>query len=120
MALRQEDVLPASGALILRFPTEVVRIRARDRIEVRRRRFALAAVGLSVVIAILVGSGPSGIAPAATSRAPETVVVRPGDTLWEIAERYSPREIDPRAYLDVLVRANGSPTVVPGQKIRLP
>jgi Tfp pilus assembly protein FimV len=106
--------------VVYRFPTEVVRRRARARIEIRRRRFALASVGLSVVIATLVGSGPGGIAPAATPQAPTAVLVRPGDTLWEIAERYAPKEIDPRAYLDVLVRANGSPTVIPGQKIRLP
>jgi LysM domain len=120
VALRQEDVLPASGALILRFPTEAVRRRARARIEVRRRRLALAAVGLTVVIATLVGSGPSGIAPADPGRTPKAVVVGPGDTLWEIAVTHAPSEIDPRAYLDVLVRANGSPTVLPGQKIRLP
>jgi hypothetical protein len=81
---------------------------------------ALAAVGITVVVATLMGSGPRGIAPAGPDRAPKVVTVGAGDTLWEVAVRYAPKEIDPRAYLDVLVRANGSATVLPGQRIRLP
>ena len=120
MALRSEDVLPASEALVLRFPIEIVRRRAQDQVEIRRRRLALAAVGLAVVVATIIGTGPSGVAPADAGRSPKSVTVRTGETLWEIAVRYAPSQIDPRAYLDVLVRANGSATVVPGQKISLP
>lgn len=50
-----------------------------------------------------------------------TYVVRPGDTLWSIAERLVPGE-DPRPLVDALARANAvSPgTLVPGQVLVVP
>jgi LysM repeat protein len=50
----------------------------------------------------------------------DRVVVAPGDTLWGIAaEHYGG---DPRARVDQIMRANhlASPTLVPGQTLRVP
>jgi Tfp pilus assembly protein FimV len=63
------------------------------------------------------GAGPS--APA--SVAAHTYVVRPGDTLWSIAERLRPGE-DPRPLVDAIERANGisAGELVPGQSLEIP
>ena len=51
----------------------------------------------------------------------DTVVVRPGDTLWSIAETHYPAQ-DPRLKLEEIERVNrlGSPVVQPGQRLRIP
>jgi LysM domain len=58
-------------------------------------------------------SGPAG--------APATTVVRPGDTLWSIAQRYAPAR-DPFETIDEIRRLNGITdyTVQPGQRLALP
>lgn len=50
-----------------------------------------------------------------------TYVVRPGDTLWSIAERLRPGA-DPRPIVDAIERANGvsAGELVPGQALRIP
>lgn len=50
-----------------------------------------------------------------------TYVVRPGDTLWSIAEQLAPGE-DPRPLVDALARANAVPpgALVPGQVLVVP
>jgi hypothetical protein len=50
----------------------------------------------------------------------ERVVVGPGDTLWGIAAAHYGG--DPRARVDQIIRANhlASPTLVPGQSLRIP
>ncbi|MFG2003247.1 LysM peptidoglycan-binding domain-containing protein [Spirillospora sp. NPDC048911] len=50
-----------------------------------------------------------------------TVVVEPGDTLWDIASRHTP-ESDPRRTVDRIIDLNGlpGPVVQPGQHLRLP
>lgn len=58
--------------------------------------------------------GPSGPA--------ETVVVEPGDTLWDIATDADPGA-DPRRVVQRIIDLNGlggNPTVQPGQELRLP
>jgi Tfp pilus assembly protein FimV len=59
---------------------------------------------------------------ASSPSAPKRVVVRPGQTLWAIAERYAPASVDPRAYVDALVEINDldHAGVQPGDRIRLP
>ena len=75
-------------------------------------RVVLLAMGLLVLSAQLAyGSSPARF---------DRVVVAPGDTLWGIAaEHYGG---DPRARVDQIIRVNhlASPTLVPGQTLRIP
>jgi hypothetical protein len=62
-----------------------------------------------------------GRAPAARGGGPRSVVMAPGQTVWELAERHAPDGADPRAYVDAVLEMNhlaGPPE--PGQRIRLP
>ena len=100
---------------------------ARDpqRIRVYRRRRAIALVfGALLVVAIVAlafaggratadGSAPGEIRPAAI------YVVRPGDTLWDIAGALAP-DRDPRAVVAALERSAGGSSLYPGQRIVLP
>ena len=81
----------------------------------RRRglgRVLILVAGLLIVSAQLAyGSSPARY---------DRVVVAPGDTLWGIAaEHYGG---DPRARVDQIMRVNhlASPTLVPGQTLRVP
>jgi hypothetical protein len=48
-------------------------------------------------------------------------VLRPGETLWDVAERFAPPGIDRRAYVDAVVELNGvEGSVAAGQRVRLP
>ncbi len=73
-------------------------------------RVLLLALGLALVSAPF-GSASSGI---------ETVVVRPGDTIWAIALAHYPG--DPRSRVDEILRLNhlASPLLRPGQSLRIP
>jgi nucleoid-associated protein YgaU len=90
------------------------------RTHVRRRRAALSAASLVLVMVLL---GPVGHAfqAEAAPRHPRTVVVRPGDTLWSIARRSEPAS-DPRAVVDAIAGANGvqARELVPGQRLLVP
>ena len=130
MALRQEDLEfqggPEVGALVYRFPTEraeAARIRAgirRRRAARRRHRAGLAAVALAVVGLTIFGGGQEATAPAA-QKTKRVAIVSPGDTLWDIAERHAPEGMDPRVYVDFLIRANDVGAVLqPGMRLRLP
>jgi hypothetical protein len=90
----------------------------------RRRRAVAVAFVLLVLAAILAltfvggratadGSAPGEIRPAAV------YVVRPGDTLWDLAVVLAP-DRDPRVVVAALERAAGGATVHPGQRIVLP
>jgi LysM domain len=93
-------------------------------LEVRRRRTLLAVMGILVVaLALPLGgigghSHAAGSAPAGTSGR-LTYTVRPGDTLWSIAERLDPAA-DPRPLVARLTAQDGSDQVVPGQRIVVP
>jgi len=55
------------------------------------------------------------------TQAVKTYVVRPGDTLWRIAQRLAGRAADPRPFVDAIAALNHSTgVVVPGQSLRLP
>ena len=51
---------------------------------------------------------------------PVVYVVQPGDTLWAIAERFTPEGIDVRHTVDRLSDAAGGALLQPGQRIVLP
>lgn len=122
MAVRRED-LEAPGAIVYRFPTQRVRARVarQRRAAVARRRLALGMTALLVVIVGLLATGPAEVAPASEPSAPPAVVVQPGDTLWQLAERYGPEDVDPRAYVAALADINDlHGALVAGTRIRLP
>lgn len=95
---------------------------------------AVIVVMLAVIVGGVVAVGRGALAswapapPAASatasvsssaSSAGDTVVVRPGDTLWSIAGRLQPTG-DVRPLVDRLVASHGSPVVVPGDRVPVP
>ena len=117
-AVRQEELYPTPG-VVLRFPTGAVRARARRQFILRR--LGLVAMSVLVLAIFLVATGPGGSAVASRKGSPEAVVVAPGLTLWEIAERYAQPGVDRRAYVDALVRINGiEGAVQAGEHLELP
>ena len=129
MALRQEDFeIAASGtAQVYRFPVEraeVAQIRrgiASRRAARRRHRTGLAAVAVAVLALTLMGGGREAIAPA-EGRGRSTVVVQPGETLWDVAERHAPEGSDLRVYVATLTDLNDldGGLVQAGARLRLP
>ena len=117
MALRREALEFQRDAVVYTFPT--ARARARAKAQVRRRRAGLAIVAVSVVGLSLMGGGT---APASRSSAPRAVVVEPGQTLWDLADRYAPEGMDLRAYVDAVVGLNDLDGRAPfaGERLRLP
>jgi Tfp pilus assembly protein FimV len=117
MALRREEI-DSAGALIYAFPTARVRSRTARHASVAGRRFGLALIGAGVITASVLGGGR---APASSPAGPRAVVLRQGQTLWEIAEARAPAGADPRAYVDAVIELNdlsGAPAA--GQRLRLP
>jgi Tfp pilus assembly protein FimV len=81
---------------------------------------ALGAVALVVTGAGIMATGPSGNAPAAPSQR-KAVTIQAGDTLWDVASKHAPANMDTRVYLDAILELNGIGVVVdPGTRIRLP
>jgi LysM repeat protein len=86
------------------------------------RRGRLVLLGLLLLLATVltgfVAARGEASVPAGT---PATVVVRPGDTLWSIAQRYAPAR-DPFETIDEIRRLNGITdyTVRPGQRLIIP
>jgi Tfp pilus assembly protein FimV len=121
MALRQQSLEKGHDTVVLRFPTAAVRRRvaARRRTLVLRRAAAACALAATLIL-VLLGSG-GGTAQAIHVRSPRAVVVRHGQTLWDIASRYAPASIDPRAYMDEVLELNHLTTPpAGGVRIRLP
>lgn len=119
MAVRSEELIYQRDAVVYRFPS--ARRRRRAQIEVRRRRAALAAVGLVVVIAGLFASGPEGSAPAAPRTGRTAVVLHEGETLWDLAARHAPAGMDVRTYIDAILEQNELATLPEaGTRLRLP
>jgi hypothetical protein len=93
----------------------------RNRVTAPAGRAGVVAALLVMLAAGLVATGPGGRAVASRRGAPASVVLRPGQTLWGLAERYAPPGVDPRAYVDALVEINdldGVPQA--GERLRLP
>jgi nucleoid-associated protein YgaU len=93
-----------------------------NRTRVRRRGLAMVA-GAAIVAAVWAGPAadatgdPRGTLPESSHR----YVVRPGDTLWSIAERAGQRG-DPRELVDAIASVNGvqAGAIVPGQTLLIP
>lgn len=83
------------------------------------RRLSVALVAI-VTLSGLAWGATSTIAAVQTPVAGAAYVVRPGDTLWGIAQQHSPGT-DPRRTVDAIRRINQiGPELVPGQQIYLP
>jgi hypothetical protein len=111
----------AEAGVVVQFPLErIARKRARRRRAAVRRR----ALGFVVVAAASIGLarlGPESPAVRSMAHAPGTVVVHAGETLWDLAGRYAPSRVDPRSYVDAVVRRNHlTGPLYPGERLRLP
>jgi predicted Zn-dependent protease len=80
-----------------------------------------AALGLGIVLAAAhAGTALGGSTTSTPGRRPHVVnvVVRPGDTLWTIAQRVAP-DSDPRKVVDDLAAERGTADVRAGDTIRV-
>jgi len=91
----------------------------------RRGRLVIVAV-IAVLLLVAVIAGAASVSAATSSSAsgaPATVsvVVQPGQTLWQIAESVAPQR-DPRDTIQQIVDLNdlASPLVAPGQSLVVP
>ncbi len=90
----------------------------------RRKKFTLmpmiAVGGLSLAVTVPVLSAATIHAAAPVRYA--TVVVRPGDNVWSIAEQHAGKGGDIQNVVDEIVAVNhiGSEGIAPGQRIRIP
>lgn len=80
----------------------------------RRRRLVAAVLVLATVALAVVGlrsllTGAPAVAAPAPALVPivETVVLEPGDTLWELAVAHTPADGDPRVMLESIRQLNG-------------
>ena len=94
----------------------------------RRRRAAVGLllagiVGSAALVAGTVLTGPGGVpaSAAGAGRAPleRTVLARPGDSLWSIAEVYH-GDVSITRYVEALISRNGGTRIDAGQVVRLP
>jgi nucleoid-associated protein YgaU len=110
MAVRTEQ-------LIRRRPT-AARYRSHQRRAAVRQRCLAAGVAAAVAAGtLLIG----GSAPASRPGAPNAVIIRPGQTVWGIAERYAPEGVDIRAYIDAVTALNRlAGSLEAGDRLRLP
>jgi hypothetical protein len=109
-------------AEVIPFPAAIVRRKAaRARLVHARRRLLVVVAAVTTIVAVLAGGGPEGSTVGSLPLAPDSVVLRSGETLWDLAERYAPESVDPRAYVDALERLNEIEGVVrAGQRVELP
>jgi hypothetical protein len=109
---------------VLPDPVRMRRSRRRVSPAVRRRRALLAGAGLLVIGLALPLGGTGGSSHATGSALAENgrtveYTVRPGDSLWSIAERVDPTG-DPRPLVAKLASQTGSYGVQPGERIAVP
>jgi Tfp pilus assembly protein FimV len=103
--------------------------RHRTTARVYRRRRAAASLMLAGVLAltgaVATGSlaGPGGVPAAATGAQPAfqraSIVARPGDTLWSIAQAHR-GDVSHSRYVEALVSLNGGASIQAGQVVHLP
>ncbi|WP_344757131.1 LysM peptidoglycan-binding domain-containing protein [Gryllotalpicola koreensis] len=93
----------------------------------RRGRLVLVAAAAAPLVAAAVwfgvssGSAAAGGVSAGAPASIEHVTVRPGESLWQIAETVAPHD-DPREVIDAIVDMNGlqSSVVTPGESLAIP
>ena len=122
MALREEDLSFGTEAVVYRFPLERARSRAaRARMLERRRRSLAFLLAVLLVSALAWQAASPGAGAASASRAPQVVTVRPGQTPWDLAERYAAPGVDSRSFVDDLLEVNDATLPLqPGSKLELP
>ena len=85
-----------------------------------RRRIAAVLLGTALVLVMAqAGAALGGSTLAAPERSPAVpahTVVRPGDSLWSVAQRLAPGE-DPRPVVDDLARARHGTPLAPGERV---
>jgi hypothetical protein len=85
-----------------------------------RRRVTVVVLGMALVVAMAqAGAALGGSTLAAPERRPAShqhTIVRPGDSLWAIAQRLAPGD-DPRPVVDALADARHGAPLVPGERI---
>lgn len=90
-----------------------------------RRRIAVVVIAVALVLVMArAGAALGGSTPVAPERHPahssataaESTVVRPGDSLWTVAERLAPGD-DPRPIVDALSEARHGTVLTPGEII---
>jgi nucleoid-associated protein YgaU len=93
----------------------------RRRVYLWRRVIVVAAIAAFGAVAWGAGGRLVAVAPAQPSRAPvqHVYVVRPGDTIWGIAVRYS-GDGDPRPLADRLEAQIGGGVLQPGEQLTVP
>lgn len=122
MAVRREELSTGAEAVVVRFPVERASARSAMRRRVQRRRRLVAWVAALGTGALLVtGAVTQGGVPASRAEAPTAVVVKSGESLWDIAARYAPRDTDLRAYIEAIERLNQLDGALrAGDSIKLP
>ena len=122
MAVRREELWTAPDAVVLDFPVRIARARAvRAQRTFRNRRIAVGLVAFGITAGIIGASAASSTIVSSRPGAPATVVVEPGQTLWDLAARYSAPDVDPRTYVDELASMNGiSGVLQAGAELELP
>ena len=126
MAVRREELWTTTtspDAQVLDFPVRIARARARRAQRtflVRRTMVGLIALALTAGI-ITASAAATGREVSSRPDAPASVLVQPGQTLWDLAERYAPADSDPRVYVDELASLNGvSDVLQAGDRLKLP
>jgi Tfp pilus assembly protein FimV len=123
VALSPPEVGRGPQAAVYRFPTAELRRRAGSRARVARRRRTVAVAACLCVAGASLWARGSPAAPPALTRpgAPASILVRPGDTVWDVAGRSARAGVDTRAYVDAVVRLNEIRGPLPaGTRLRLP
>ena len=96
-------------------------VRRRRNVMLRRRIAAVLVIG---VVALVVSGLWAMRSEASSDTGPleATVVVAPGETVWEIANEYVPAGAHPQAYVARVLRYNNvdAASVQPGTVLRLP
>ena len=76
-------------------------------------------IGLGFSVLFL-GGNSAKARPEAVQKYYTSVTVRPGDTLWSLAQQYAPEYSDIREYVDELIRINhlySTESLRPGQSL---
>ena len=124
MAMVREELVDGLDAIVVPFPNRAARRPRRAsarRRTIARRRVVVGVMVLLLTAALVLATGPGGVAPASRSGAPARVTVGAGETVWDLAERYAPAGIDRRAYVNAVLELNGlRGAPLSGERIKLP